>query len=403
LKARRRKINGSPTSNTTVDRHAAVVRIQWGAQEMECAWIAGEPAALDAAVGEAAQLLASSRHPLIAGLGTDVAGARAAVALAERVGAAIDHMHADELLRNLDVMRSSGVLRTTPSEAHVRADTLLLVGPGLGETWPELPQRLFGAMQRSQHAGAVERRIYWICPGRDLAISSSGKMTAVAIGKELAELPSLLATLRARLASRPIGKTPISSRMLNEVANGLKGARYGVAVWSAAALDALTVEMLCGLVEDLNTATRFSGLPLAPADNAVGVMQACAWVTGLPMRIGFGRGFPEHDPWLFESRRLVASGETDCVLWISAYRAVAPAWQMGSPTIALTGRDANFRVPPRVHIAVGRPGVDHNGVEHLRSIGTLALVEAKEPTDTISVADAIARIVAILPAGGQAC
>ena len=91
---------------------------------MECAWIAGEPAALDAAVAEAAQLLASSRHPLIAGLGTDVAGARAAVALAERIGAAIDHMHADELLRNLDVMRSSGVLRTTPSEAHVRADTL---------------------------------------------------------------------------------------------------------------------------------------------------------------------------------------------------------------------------------------------------------------------------------------
>ena len=138
MKARRKKINGSPTSNTTVDRHAAVVRIQWGAQEMECAWIAGEPAALDAAVAEAAQLLASSRHPLIAGLGTDVAGARAAVALAERIGAAIDHMHADELLRNLDVMRSSGVLRTTPSEAHVRADTLLLVGPGLGETWPRI-------------------------------------------------------------------------------------------------------------------------------------------------------------------------------------------------------------------------------------------------------------------------
>ena len=32
------------------------------------------------------------------------------------------------------------------------------------------------------------------------------------------------------------------------------------------------------------------------------------------MRTGFGRGFPQHDPWLFDSRRLTASGETDCVL-----------------------------------------------------------------------------------------
>ena len=41
-------------------------------------------------------------------------------------------MHADALLRDLDVMRSAGMLLTTPSEAHARADTLLLVGPGLG-------------------------------------------------------------------------------------------------------------------------------------------------------------------------------------------------------------------------------------------------------------------------------
>jgi formylmethanofuran dehydrogenase subunit B len=120
---------------------------------MERAWIAGEPAALDNAIAEAAKLLASSRHPLVAGLGTDVAGARAAVALAERVGAVIDHMHADALLRNLDVMRSSGVLLTTPSEAQVRADTLLVVGTGLGETWPELPQRLFGTIRQRQRDG----------------------------------------------------------------------------------------------------------------------------------------------------------------------------------------------------------------------------------------------------------
>jgi formylmethanofuran dehydrogenase subunit B len=48
---------------------------------MNHAWIAGKPAALETAIAEAAKLLGASRYPLIAGLGTDVAGARAAIAL----------------------------------------------------------------------------------------------------------------------------------------------------------------------------------------------------------------------------------------------------------------------------------------------------------------------------------
>jgi formylmethanofuran dehydrogenase subunit B len=152
----------------------------------------------------------------------------------------------------------------------------------------------------------------------------------------------------------------------------------------------------------LNATTRFSALPLSPADNAVGVLHACGWMTAMPVRTGFGRGYPEHDPWLFDGRRLAGSGEADCVVWISAYRAAAPGWRDRQPTIALTGRDAGFRTPPNVHIAVGRPGVDHGGVQHLASTGTLAAVGATQPSAMISVADAIARIAAALP-GEQPC
>ena len=79
-------------------------------------------------------------------------------------------------------------------------------------------------------------------------------------------------------------------------------------------------------------------------------------MTGFPMRTGFGRGYPEHDPWRFDATRLVESGEADCALWISAYRAAAPDWRRPLPMIALTGADADFRHAPRVHIDVGRPG-----------------------------------------------
>ena len=206
--------------------------------------------------------------------------------LADRVGAIVDHMHADALLRDLDVMRSSGVLLTTPNEAHVRADTLLLIGPGLDGTWPELPRRLFGQCGQSRSGDAiVARRIYCLCPGSDLAIPASaqngGRGSLEDSAATVTGSPCRFARARRRQAHR---RTHVSSSKLDEIATGLKAARFGVAVWSAAALDAPAIEMLCGLVDDLNAATRFSGLPLAPADNAIGVMQTCAWMTGLPMR-----------------------------------------------------------------------------------------------------------------------
>lgn len=367
---------------------------------MDQAWIAGKTATLEAAVAEAAKLLGASRQPLIAGLGTDIAGARAAIALAQRTGAVIDHMSSDAVLRDLDVMRSAGVVLTTPGEAQVRADTLLLVGPGLAETWPDLPHRLLGRMRQPEKNIGVERRIFWLCPGRDLPNLASARANVEAIGKEPRDLPPLIAALRARVAGRQTGRTSVSSKMLDKILSGIKSARFGVAIWSAATLDALTIEMMCGLVNDLNATTRFSALPLAPADNSIGVLQACGWMTGFPMRTGFGRGFAEHDAWLYDSRRLIDSRETDCVVWISAYRAVAPAWRE-PPAIALTGNGVAFRVPPCVHIRVGCPGIDHAAVQHLASAGALAAVDATQPSDTISVADAITRITAALPKDGE--
>ena len=359
---------------------------------MHRAWIAGKPAALEAAIGEAARLLHASRQPLFAGLGTDVAGARAAIALAERTGAVLDHMHAIALLRDLDVMRSSGVVLTTPGETRIRADTLLLVGPGLTEAWPEWLDCV---------AGKSERRIIWLCPGRDIANLTSRGMNTRAIGQDLRDLPVLLASVRARLAGRPTAKTVLSSTKLTETSNALKAAHFGVAIWSAAALDALSIEMICGLVNDLNASTRFCALPLAPADNAVGVLQTCGWITGFPVRTGFGRGYAAHDPWLCDGERLVDSGETDCVLWISAYRAAAPEWGKMPPTIALTGQQAAFREPPGVHIEVGHPGLDHDAVEYLAAAGTLAAVAATRPAATLSVADVITRIASALSKSGE--
>jgi formylmethanofuran dehydrogenase subunit B len=379
--------------------HAVVRLSSMENSVMGDAWIAGKPATLETAIAEAAALLAASRQALIAGLGTDIAGARAAIALAERTGAVIDHMHSDALLRDLDVIRSSGVMLTTPSETYVRADTLLVVGPMLEARETELLQRLFEKLRNRQRENRVERRIFWLCPGAEHTKGALGAVSATTVGKEPKELPALAAALRARMAGRPTGKAPVAPNTLDEVLAGLKASRFGVAIWQPETLDELTIEMMCGLVNDLNATTRFSTLPLPCADNAIGILQTCGWMTGMPMRTGFGRGFPEHDPWRFDGTRLVESGETDCVVWISAYRAHAPHWRDPPPIIALTGRKAGFPTSPRVHIEVGRPGIDHAAVVHQALTGTLTAVDAMHPSDAISTAEAIQRISSALPEG----
>ena len=357
------------------------------------AWIRGDPVTLQAAIVEAARLLGTSRMPVVAGLGTDVAGARAAIALAERLRGTIDHMHSEALLRDLDVMREAGMMITTPNEARLRADLLLLIGPGLIEGWPDLPARLFA----KPDGGDATRRIVWLCPGT-AAKAANAHQKILIIGDNPADLAVVLAALRARCAGRPAGNTPLEAQELDALAAELAKAHFGVAVWSSAEHDGLTIEMLCGLVKDLNAATRFSGLPLAPPDNAAAVQQVSGWMTGFPLRTGFGRGYPEHDPWRFDAVRLVDSGEADCALWISAGRVVPPSWTRDVPLIALAPQPDGFPRPPEVAIAVGRPGIDHDAVEHLAATGTLAPVSARNPANTISVADAVGRIAAALPA-----
>lgn len=359
---------------------------------MTGAWIEGKPVALADATAEAARLIAASRMPVIAGLGTDIAGARAAIALADRVGGAIDHMHSDALLRDLDVMRESGMMITTPNEARLRGDVVLLVGDGLSAAWPDIAQRLIAAPIAPEVGGT--RRVVWLCPGRDRAEDKNIRV----LGHNPRELPTLLAALRARVGGRPAGRVSVSAKALDALAADLKAAKFGVAVWSAADLDALTIEMLCGLVKDLNDKTRFTGLPLLPDDNAAGVLQACGWMTGFPMRTGFARGYPEHDPWRFDARRLIESGEADCLVYISAYdRAVSPVYDPALTTIALCGPDTSGRDHSQVRIEVGRPALDHNAVAQSAETGTLAYMKASKPSDAVSVADAIAAIAAHLP------
>jgi formylmethanofuran dehydrogenase subunit B len=243
----------------------------------------------------------------------------------------------------------------------------------------------------------VKRRIIWLAPAIGARIGGFEGDIEIWRAERGATLALNLAALRARVKSRPIANPRIARSalplaVLDSIATTIKTARFGVAVWTAESLGALEIEMLHGLVRDLNDTTRFSALPLPAPDNGAGVLAACGWTTGFPMRTGFGAGVPIHDPWRFDAERLVASGETDCVLWISALGAVPPTWQRAVNLIALCERTTQFAEEPNVRITVGRPGVDHDAIMHSSDVGTLVAATASARSGAPSVAEALERI-----------
>jgi formylmethanofuran dehydrogenase subunit B len=350
----------------------------------------GRPVSLAEAVRATADILSVSRLPVFLVGPCDVGGARAAIRLAERTGGVIDHAESAGALRELDVMRSFGKFIVTPNEARQRADTILLVGSGLTKLWPEMVERLGLAELPRLALQPARRQILWI--GADGEEESPWGLVSHTIRVRDEMLPGLLAVLRACTAGRRVSLPVSEKNALDAIAASLQAAHFGLAVYSPASLDALASEMLAGLVADLNRTTRFSTLSVGGSGHAETMMQTAGWMTGFPVRTGFGRGFPEHDPWRFDAMRLVASGETDALVWIASDAAELPPWASSVPLVALSAA-TDAPSAAKVHITIGQHGRDHDSVGFARETQSLAWRQASDKSDlpsAASVMDAIA-------------
>ena len=317
-------------------------------------WIRGEAVAFEAAVQEAASALGAARAPVIAGLAADVDALRAAFALAARLGASLDPAGAPSLYADLAALAGAGAVATTSTELLQRADLVLAVGS-------VAMRSSVVATARSQDPkigrGAGARRV--------LTLDGSNTEHALA---------PTLALVRAIAAGRYAPDHPVG-----ELASALPTARFGVAVYDPQELGELGVEMLHGLVADLNETTRFFTLPLADPWQGQAALQVSAWTAGSGPRVGFGKSFPQHDPWRFDAARQARDGEVDAVLWLAAHDAPRPAWIDDLSCVEIVG---NADQPAsEVVFQVGVPGETSDGVVWDMRRGTLAFASASLPAD----------------------
>jgi formylmethanofuran dehydrogenase subunit B len=331
--------------------------------------VMGAPVPLAEAVDHAGRILRDARQPLISGLATDVAGARSALALSDRIGAVIDHMGAAAKLRNLLVLQDAGWITTTLTETRNRADLLILVGTDVVSRFPRFFERFVWVPETLFGLDPGAREIVYLGEARntEAGIAPDGrKPTIVACGNS--SLGEVLGALRTLAAGRRVPRDEIAGiplAILASLAQRMQRAAYGVAAWAAGDLAfphaELTVQTLTDLIRDLNRTTRFNGLALAGSDGDFTLNQVHTWQTGFPFRTSLATGHPVYDPYHFGTERLLASGEADALLWVSSLNPSRLPPATGIPTIVLGSGSMALEREPDVFIPVATSGVDTTG------------------------------------------
>lgn len=351
--------------------------------------IAGQPVSLADAANKAAELLRNTQQPLISGCATDVNGMRALLAIADKTGAVVDSSAFNNARRNLLAVQDSGWMNTTLAELKNRCDLLLMVGTDLEAFAPRFFEHYVWNEASMFLDDTSNREVIYLgkAPSGNASTSPAGK-TALALPCDDADLPEVVAVLSALVRKQLVQAETVAGIAVSDlqaIADKLRSAHYGVILWGAAALAfdhaELTVQTLCNIVKDINMQdTRCSGFPLGGKEGDQTANQVCGWTTGYPARVNFARGYPEYDPFLYDSQIMLNNGEADALVWVQAFNSSAVPPKTDLPTIVIGRSGMAFDKEPDVFIPVGTPGIDHAG--HAYRLDNVVAIRLKKLRDS---------------------
>jgi len=392
-------LNQRPDASFTVTRHGCRRAVAGYARAPLSgeALIGGRSAPLDEAIGVAARLLKRARQPLFGGLATDVDGIRAGVNLAERCNAILDHVHGDALASMSRMLQARGWYATTLSEVRNRADLVVVIDVDVSQRYENFKRRCLDARPAPGNAPGKGREVVFIGAGKRAPEALDADTTLSCRSENLVEvLLALLATLRGhRLAARRPGGTAASA--LAGLAAKLREARYTTFVFTPAALAEHREPAMAAigdLVDELNRTTRAAMLALGGDDGGQSAVNTCAWLSGFPLRVGFGQTL-QYEPQAFATRALLDSGAIDALLWIDAFgeQATPPPDAPLDRTVMLASSRPSVAAQCGVFIPVGTPGIDHFArLVRTDSVVTLPLVQQRD-SGLPSVAGVLTRIL----------
>ena len=348
------------------------------AAEGAAATIRGEPTDVETALGRAAELLRGARRPLIYGFdGATVEDARAAVALADRLGALVVSGHGTNTWPGAPAVPLRGASTATLGEIRDRSRVVVIWREDPDTSHPRLLERLGLAGDASDRTLVVvddrdtatarhaDARLRWT---RDHDLDALTSL--LVLQKGLALRPGELAAELSGLIER-LGAVPHAAFVYGRgLTGGAGGQRRALALY----------ELVRALCHGRHVVTL--ELPVAAGTRSAD--DAMSWQTGYAGAVDLASGHPE----LVTATRPVAAGEAvDVSLRIEAAPAAPPD---GVMEIALGSLPADPGV--EVSIRTAPAGVAAAGTAH-RLDGVPLALQAPLPGDAPTAAALLTRLL----------
>jgi formylmethanofuran dehydrogenase subunit B len=364
------------------DRHPPIAEID------------GQPAAVDAALDRAADILCGARAPLIYGLSrSNTEGQQAAIDLADRLGAVIDTTaslgHAPAIL----ALQEAGESTCSLGEVKNRADLVIFWGSDPVESHPRHFERYsVDPVGEFLPGGRNDRTIVVVDVKPTASSARADVFLQVEPGSDFDILWALRGLIRGREpAPGAIVGAPLDR--LRDLAHRMKKCHCGIVFFglglSRTHLGHRSVEALLRLVTDLNDFTRFYARRMRVSSDVAGADSVLAWQTGYPFSVSLARGYPRFNPGEFTGHDLLLRDEVDACLLVGSFgvRRFTPeaiTHLRRIPTIVLDPPTMESLTPPTVRITTGIPGVHLDGTAYRMDeipIPLRALLPARYPGD----------------------
>jgi formylmethanofuran dehydrogenase subunit B len=369
------------------------------------AQIEGEPVPHEEAVARAAQILGPARAPLVYGLSrSSTDGQRAAVALAERLGGAIDTTASLCHAPSLVALQQVGESTCTLGEVKNRADLVIFWRSDPLTTHPRHWER-YSVLPVGEWTprGRADRTVVVVDGWR----TASAELADFFVPVEPAGDFEALCTLRGLVRGLRVAagaKTGAPPALLARLAETMQTCRYGVVFFgvglSTAWLGHRNVEALLQLVTDLNDQTRFQARRMRVPGDVAGADNVLTWQTGYPFAVNFARGYPRYNPDEYTAQALLERGEVDACLLVGSegiaeLSCSAAAHLKRIPTVALESPGAREYCQASVRITTAVYGIHRSGTAYRMDdvpIPLGAILPAQYPSDAEVLNDVMRRL-----------
>ena len=321
------------------------------------------------AVEASAAILGEARLPLVCGLGqTDCESQRAAVALAEAIGAVIDPSGSVVDGAVGAASQAVGLSTATFGELRDRAELVVAWRADPVASHPRLLPRLrLDRAGRAPAGGDPERTLVVIDGQRTATADEADEFIELQAELDFEALWAMRALVRDIPLDRDLAaRLPLDA--FEQLAGRLRVCSYGAMLLGPAAF--VNALALLALVRDLARIAHVVALPLRHDGNARGAEDVLAWQTGYPSAVSFARGHPRAQPGEFSAAGVLERGEADAALIVGfdalAYLPPRAADHLRRiPTIVVDPRAApETAAIPRVAFATAAGGVHREGTAH---------------------------------------